>query len=279
MAQQTDITESSCCVAELPALIARLYEIVDRLEALFPGRKFTPDGILVGSIGEALAEYLYDLDPLPVGAACHDCITKTDRRKVQIKFTTVAKDSYMIPLRSEPEQLIVLKLENPQHITEVYNGLGKAPWTIAKPKLHYRRISVSALRRLHDAVLEEHRIPMKRAYVNRTSMLEKGPDDRQGKAVQPMSGLEALTHFVESHNGEYTKTDIKTFLKDHAPSKSVASLDTLILNATTNVKRRTRAEWGTATYEKNGYNLLFRLRTKNLYRRYADGVDPAPVVP
>ncbi len=37
--------------SEVPALLGNLYSIVARLEALFPGRKFTPDRHLVGSIG------------------------------------------------------------------------------------------------------------------------------------------------------------------------------------------------------------------------------------
>jgi hypothetical protein len=39
----------------VPALVSRLYEIVDELEEIFPGRHFTPDGHLVGSLGESLA--------------------------------------------------------------------------------------------------------------------------------------------------------------------------------------------------------------------------------
>lgn len=42
---------------ELPKLLSDLYVIVAKLEALAPGRKFTPDGHLVGSIGEAVAAY------------------------------------------------------------------------------------------------------------------------------------------------------------------------------------------------------------------------------
>jgi len=34
-------------------LIRQIYAIVDELERLYPGRRFTPDGHLVGSIGEA----------------------------------------------------------------------------------------------------------------------------------------------------------------------------------------------------------------------------------
>ncbi len=37
----------------MPALIRQLYRVVAQLEAEF-GRKFTPDGHLVGSIGEVI---------------------------------------------------------------------------------------------------------------------------------------------------------------------------------------------------------------------------------
>ena len=46
---------SNKSVLEIPSLVQDLYSIVDRLEELFPGRRFTPDGHLVGSIGEVLA--------------------------------------------------------------------------------------------------------------------------------------------------------------------------------------------------------------------------------
>ena len=44
---------------EVGELLASLYRIVERLEVLFPGRKFTPDGHLVGSIGEVIAARMF----------------------------------------------------------------------------------------------------------------------------------------------------------------------------------------------------------------------------
>jgi hypothetical protein len=38
---------------KVPQLITRLYEITDELESMF-SRKFTPDGHLMGSVGEPL---------------------------------------------------------------------------------------------------------------------------------------------------------------------------------------------------------------------------------
>ena len=39
----------------LPAQVAAIYRATRELEALYPQRKFTPDGHLVGSIGEVVA--------------------------------------------------------------------------------------------------------------------------------------------------------------------------------------------------------------------------------
>lgn len=50
----------------LPQLVAELYRVVNELEAMFPGRHFTPDGHLVGSLGECLAAHHYGLQLLPV---------------------------------------------------------------------------------------------------------------------------------------------------------------------------------------------------------------------
>ena len=47
---------------KLPAPIADIYRAVAALEQLYPGRKFTPDGHLVGSIGEVIVRDLVSED-------------------------------------------------------------------------------------------------------------------------------------------------------------------------------------------------------------------------
>ena len=42
---------------EVSALVEELYRLIRRFEQLFPGRHFTPDGHLVGSIGEVIAAH------------------------------------------------------------------------------------------------------------------------------------------------------------------------------------------------------------------------------
>lgn len=84
--------------------IKDLYKLVGALNKLHPHRNFTPDGILVGSIGEVLAEYHYGLSPLPPGTAAHDC--KLGELLVQIR--TTQRTSIQI---GEPcQHLLALKL-------------------------------------------------------------------------------------------------------------------------------------------------------------------------
>jgi hypothetical protein len=56
-------------VDQVPRLAGCPYEIVSELENLFPGRRFTPDGHLVGSPGEVAVMRVPERDRLPTGNA------------------------------------------------------------------------------------------------------------------------------------------------------------------------------------------------------------------
>ena len=142
-------------IAEIPKLVTELYQITERLESLFPGRRFTPDGHLVGSIGEVLAAHHYDLKLLPNSAKIHDATTP-DGLLVQIKATQRRN----IALRSEPEHLLVLKILSDGSVEEAYNGPGNAPWENAgkMQKNGQRPISLSKLKTLMEDVDEASRL-------------------------------------------------------------------------------------------------------------------------
>ena len=89
----------------IPELVRRLYGIVAEFEAHFPGRPFTPDGHLVGSIGEVLAAHRYHLKLLPCSTEGHDART-AEGRLVQIKATQGSS----VAMRSSCEHLIVLRI-------------------------------------------------------------------------------------------------------------------------------------------------------------------------
>ena len=78
--------------------IKALYEISQELETLFPGRHYTPDGHMIGSIGEALAASYYNLELFTASEETHDA-KAPDGRLVQIKATQINR----VSLSSEPE--------------------------------------------------------------------------------------------------------------------------------------------------------------------------------
>jgi hypothetical protein len=141
--------------SQVPLLIQEIYQIVNRLENLFPGRPFTPDGHLVGSIGEVMAAHRYGLTLLSCSSECHDAIAP-DGTMVQIKAT----QGRSVALRHEPHHLIVLKLGKNGQLTEAYNGPGELPWSMSGTlqKNGQRSISLAKLGMLMSDILEERRI-------------------------------------------------------------------------------------------------------------------------
>jgi hypothetical protein len=103
----------------IPSVVARLYEPVAELERSFPGRPFTPEGHLVGSLGEVPASHHYDLDLLQYSTACHD-VQDRNGRLVQVKAT----QGKTVALRAEPDHLLVRLHKRDGTIEEIYNGPG-----------------------------------------------------------------------------------------------------------------------------------------------------------
>ncbi|NMF90989.1 DUF6998 domain-containing protein [Aromatoleum petrolei] len=140
-----------------PQLLRRIYEAVDELEKMFPGRHFTPDGHLVGSLGEALASYHYGISLSDASAECHDGIC--GERQVQVKAT----QGNRVALSSKPQHLLVLRLARDGTFTEEYNGPGALVWSLVshkpRPKNGQYQVSLSALRRIMPTVAEDDRLP------------------------------------------------------------------------------------------------------------------------
>ena len=137
-------------------LVRSLYEITAKLKELHPHRNFTPDGILVGSLGEVLAEFHYELSPLNAGTKGHDC--SINNRLVQIK--TTQRESIQI---GEPcEHLIALKLLPDGTASEIFNGPGSLVWDLVKdkplPKNGLYAVRLNKLRSLMQSVPATQRI-------------------------------------------------------------------------------------------------------------------------
>jgi hypothetical protein len=102
-------------------LIKQLFRVVADLTEEFSEhkRRFTLDGHLIGSIGEVVAAYAFNLELLPTGTGGHDAKT-SDGRLVQIKITGGNEG---VALSSSPDHLVVLQLL-PMGISLIYNGPG-----------------------------------------------------------------------------------------------------------------------------------------------------------
>ena len=145
-------------IEQIPGLIRKLYCTVAELQKLFPDRPFTPDGHLVGSLGEVIAAHEYNLQLLPPSTEGNDALTE-DGKPVEIKITQGKR----VAFRKRPEHLIVLKLHADGATEEVYNGPGQEPWHQSgrMQKNGQRPISLSKLEALMKSVPEEHRIKKK----------------------------------------------------------------------------------------------------------------------
>lgn len=142
--------------AQVTRYLDDLYTASDGLERMFPGRKFTLDGHLVGSIGEVVAAYIFDLDLNPASTLGHDGTTP-DGRKVEIKLT----QGRGVAIRHEPEHLVVLHRPKGGPIRIVFNGPGGLAWAAAgkMQKNGQRPISLSRLSKLAADVPTCERLP------------------------------------------------------------------------------------------------------------------------
>lgn len=132
------------------------YAAVYKLEAMFPGRPFTPDGHLVGSMGECLVAEAYSLSLTQPSNKRYDAIAP-DGRKVEIKTTQTSR----VAFRSAPEHCIVIKLNIDGSFEECYNGPGKPIWDSfaarGLPSNGQYQISLSALAELQQYVADSER--------------------------------------------------------------------------------------------------------------------------
>lgn len=134
----------------LPQPVADIYRAVAQLEQAYPGRKFTPDGHLVGSIGEVIAAEALGLILYPASHAGHDAHDGKGG-DVQIKMTA----GHSVAMYAECIRLVVLKVLSPEEVEIVYDGPGAPAWSAAGKvaKNGQRVVRLSKLRIL----AEEHK--------------------------------------------------------------------------------------------------------------------------
>ncbi len=131
--------------------ISELLTIVNELEEKYPGRKFSLDGHLLGSIGEALASYYYGIILYPNSTKTHD--GERDGKRIQIKIT----QGTSVDINDIPDYLIVLFLKKSEgKVYEVFNGPGSLVLSDAKrTKNGWYNRSLSKLSDYDQEVVEQ----------------------------------------------------------------------------------------------------------------------------
>jgi len=139
-----------------PEIIKLIYSAVAELGSMFPGRHFTPDGHMVGSIGEALAAHYYGLTLNPASTKGFDAVKHG--KKIEIKAT----QGNRVAFRSCPEYALVLRIDKNGHFTEYFNGPGYLIWREFegknRPSNGQFQISLKKLAELNSQVPESERI-------------------------------------------------------------------------------------------------------------------------
>jgi hypothetical protein len=140
------------------ALVKQLYATVSELETMFPGRHFTPDGHMVGSLGECLVADAYNLELKTASNKGYDAVTGNGL-EVEIKAT----QSNSVAFRSQPQHTIIIKILRDGTFEEIYNGPGALVWEQFKgkrlPSNGQFQISLNKLRQLNQIVAQADRVP------------------------------------------------------------------------------------------------------------------------
>ena len=113
-------------VVDLPEAVADIYRAVAKLTAQYR-RPFTPDGHLIGSIGEVIAMEALGLKLCPPSTRGYDA-TCPKRGKVQIKI--IGAKAKGIALRGPCDHLVVFKIIPPDKAQLVYDGSGRDLWEV-----------------------------------------------------------------------------------------------------------------------------------------------------
>ena len=153
---------------DVKLLIQALYEIVSELERRFTDpdtgekRHFTPDGHLVGSIGECLVADMFGLKLMTASNKGFDALTRDgSETKVEIKTTQASSFAFRDKEKENPPHVVACHLSKAGEIEIVYNGPGKLVWDEIKDRKDTSngqyQISVKKMRELNGH--KKYRLP------------------------------------------------------------------------------------------------------------------------
>lgn len=121
--------------AQLKEAIIDLYLSVEKLHAAFPDRKFTPDGRMVGDIGEAIAALKFNVfldEKSQKHWDGHRILSGGRGRKVQVK--TTQKDETYLKKPPYEGDLLVFKIFKDGKYKCCYDGSIMKVWRSLKDK-------------------------------------------------------------------------------------------------------------------------------------------------
>jgi len=137
--------------------IIKLFDLKERLSKEFENRKFTPDGRLIGDIGEVLAELYYDIILDGGQSHTHDGIT-SDGQSVQIKISF--QDH--LTFGKIPDYYLGLQIYKNGDYKEIYNGPGQIIYDKYNHRKHIGdkllRFPMKELIKLNDTVPTDKKI-------------------------------------------------------------------------------------------------------------------------
>lgn len=136
----------------LHTAIKVIFEQVKLLQRSY-GKNFTPGDKLIGDAGEAIAEMLFEIEPLDPNTKGHDYRCRKTHKKVQIK-TTSGNRLGLGQKKTEFEHLVAIKIYPDGTFEILYNGEGHR---VAKriEKNSSPSIQIAALRELNTDAASE----------------------------------------------------------------------------------------------------------------------------
>lgn len=124
---------------------------------MFPRRHFTPDGHMVGSIGECLVADAYGLELMNASNKGYDALSPSGLQ-VEIKATQAKS----VAFRSQPKHTIAIKILPNGTFEEIFNGPGNLVWQQFDgkplPSNGQYQISLNKLKELNKQVDKSQRI-------------------------------------------------------------------------------------------------------------------------
>jgi hypothetical protein len=146
-------------MATIHTLVKELYEIVNQLDKLYEKkeRSFTPDGHLVGSIGECIIADRFGLELKRSSNKGYDATQ--GEKNIEIKVTQKKRVAFR---GDQPQFVIAGILSKKGEVEIIYNGPGSVIWREFDgkkiPSNGQRTVSVARLKELNETITDDKRI-------------------------------------------------------------------------------------------------------------------------